>query len=259
MHHLLMAAQHPRSVGIVAAIGLAATLTVASAAAPAPRAETSSTVGIYEGTCDNLSSDPVFTLDEVAIDPAATRTGADSAAPVAVSTSTVDGTLDDLLTTPHAIAITQETTIACGDIGGAEVDDQIAFGLDEVGDSGFFGVVTLHGAGDGTEVMVQLAERASASGATPATGATPVADAPAEAVTIALFRFKPTELRITAGTTVVWTQTDAVPHTVTAVDGSFDSGSLVKGDTFEYTFETPGAFAYICDFHGSMKATIIVE
>ncbi len=257
MNQIRMTALHPRSAGIAAAIALATTLTVGAAAVPAPRAQSASVSGIYEGTCDDLPSDPVYTLDEVATDPAATPTGAEGAAAVTTSTSTVDGTLADLLATPHAIAIAHDTTIACGDIGGYQVDDELAMGLDEVGDSGFFGVATLRGADDRTEVVVHLAERAGDREATLAAEATPAADA--EPVTIALFRFKPTEVHIAAGTTVVWTQTDAVPHTVTAVDGSFTSGSLLKGETFQYTFDTPGTYPYVCDFHSSMKATIIVD
>ncbi len=253
MNQTRMTALHPRLAGIAAAIALATTLTVTAA----PRTQSSSVSGIYEGTCDDLPSEPVYTLDEVATEPAATPIGARGAAVVTTSTSTVDGTLADLLATPHAIAIAHETAIACGDIGGYEVDDELAIGLDEVDDAGFFGVATLHGIDDRTEVVVHLAERAGDREVTPAAGATPAAAA--EPVTIALFRFKPTEVHIAAGTTVVWTQTDAVPHTVTAVDGSFTSGSLLKGETFQYTFETPGTYPYVCDFHGSMKATIIVD
>src|SRR5690606_12787802 len=39
-------------------------------------------------------------------------------------------------------------------------------------------------------------------------------------------------LRVQPGTTVTWTNQDAMIHTVTAVDGSFDSGFLNPGDTF---------------------------
>ena len=261
MHQLVMAARHRRSVALAAAMGLAATLTVVSAATPDVRVETSSPAAIYEGTCDDLGSSAAFTLDELATDSTATRTGAGGAATVVTSTSTVDAALADLLAAPHAIAVSlsadDETTAACGDIGGYETDEQLAIGLAEVDNSGVFGVATLQGAGDRTEVVLYLATRAAGDEATPIAKATPAAAA--ESVTIALFRFKPTELQITAGTTVVWTQTDAVPHTVTAVDGSFDSGSLVKGDTFRHTFDTPGTYPYVCDFHGSMKATVIVE
>lgn len=58
------------------------------------------------------------------------------------------------------------------------------------------------------------------------------------------------EITVTVGTTVTWTNNDSAPHTVTADDGSFASGTLNGGDTFSFTFEEAGSFAYYCEFHG---------
>jgi plastocyanin len=66
-------------------------------------------------------------------------------------------------------------------------------------------------------------------------------------------------LRIKPGTTVTWTNEDAMLHTVTAADGSFDSGFLEEGDTWSYTFEDIGEFEYFCLPHPWMKAKVIVE
>ena len=63
---------------------------------------------------------------------------------------------------------------------------------------------------------------------------------------------------VAVGTTVVVTNVDSAPHTWTAVDGAFDSGSLGQGETFEFTFDTPGSFEYFCNFHPSMTGTITV-
>ncbi len=65
-------------------------------------------------------------------------------------------------------------------------------------------------------------------------------------------------LEIPAGTTVTWTNQDTVIHTVTAVDGSFDSGFMAEGDTWSYTFEEPGDFEYLCTPHPWMRARIVV-
>ena len=78
------------------------------------------------------------------------------------------------------------------------------------------------------------------------------------AVTISGFRFDPKALEIAAGTTVTWTNMEIARHTVTADDGSFDSGSLKDGDSFSFTFESAGTFPYICEFHTSMKGTVTV-
>lgn len=39
-------------------------------------------------------------------------------------------------------------------------------------------------------------------------------------------------------------------HSVTADDGSFDSGVLCKGDTFQHVFGFPGTYGYHCTLHG---------
>jgi plastocyanin len=76
--------------------------------------------------------------------------------------------------------------------------------------------------------------------------------------------FQPRELTIPAGATVVWQHTGNFPHTVTADDGSFNSGTLQNGDTFRRTFNEPGRYPYYCEIHGSpggsgMSGVIVVE
>lgn len=66
-------------------------------------------------------------------------------------------------------------------------------------------------------------------------------------------------LTISVGTTVTWTNADpGMAHTVTSVDGSFDSGFLKEGDTWSYTFDQPGEFEYFCLPHPWMRAKVIV-
>lgn len=66
-------------------------------------------------------------------------------------------------------------------------------------------------------------------------------------------------LTIPVGTTVTWSNEDNMMHTVTAVDGSFDSGFLDAGDTWSYTFDEPGEYEYFCMPHPWMRAKIVVE
>jgi len=73
------------------------------------------------------------------------------------------------------------------------------------------------------------------------------------------FRFDPSQLTVTAGTVVAWTNEDDASHTATARDGSFDTGRLDKGESGEITFETLGTFEYICEFHPSMEARVTVQ
>lgn len=53
------------------------------------------------------------------------------------------------------------------------------------------------------------------------------------------------------GQTIVVTNAGQLPHTVTATDGSFDSGTIQPGETYRLTLEEPGAVAIYCTLHGS--------
>lgn len=66
-------------------------------------------------------------------------------------------------------------------------------------------------------------------------------------------------LRVKVGTTVNWTNNDGIVHTVTAVDGSFDSGFLGEAESWSHTFDTVGEFEYFCIPHPWMRAMVIVE
>jgi plastocyanin len=78
-------------------------------------------------------------------------------------------------------------------------------------------------------------------------------------VNISDFAFDPAAVSIQVGTTVQWTNNDSVTHTVTSDDGLFDSGNLSTNDTFSFTFEEPGTFAYSCAIHPYMAGTIEVS
>ncbi len=86
--------------------------------------------------------------------------------------------------------------------------------------------------------------------------------------------FRPGELRVAAGATVRWIQTGDQPHSVSAVDGSFDSSPdcgpldsdncLGRGDRFQYVFVKPGTYEYFCRVHGlpdgtGMVGTVVVQ
>lgn len=66
-------------------------------------------------------------------------------------------------------------------------------------------------------------------------------------------------LTVPVGTTVTWTNEDTTMHTVTAVDGSFDSGYYAEGETWSYTFTEAGEYEYYCIPHPWMRAKVIVE
>ena len=88
----------------------------------------------------------------------------------------------------------------------------------------------------------------------------PAPTAPAgTSVRMAGSRFEPLTLTIAAGVIVRWFNDDALPHTVTASDGSWDSGNLSPGGSFERRFDTPVSYAYVCRYHPGMTGAIEVE
>jgi plastocyanin len=83
--------------------------------------------------------------------------------------------------------------------------------------------------------------------------------ASAATVTIDHHAFMPAALTITAGTTVTWKNADDTPHTVRGPNQAFASAALDNGDSFSYTFLTPGAFGYFCSLHPFMVGEIVVK
>ncbi len=71
--------------------------------------------------------------------------------------------------------------------------------------------------------------------------------------------FSPSNISVTVGQTVTFTNNDSITHTVTADDNSFDSGNVAPGATFTKTFETAGSFSYHCSIHPSMKGIVEVK
>ncbi len=59
--------------------------------------------------------------------------------------------------------------------------------------------------------------------------------------------------------TVTWVNDDSAPHTVTATDGSFNSGNMDPGQSWTYTFTATGTYNYYCTYHPWMKGTVIVK
>ena len=72
------------------------------------------------------------------------------------------------------------------------------------------------------------------------------------------FAFPP--LTVSAGQHVVVLNEDTSPHTVTADDHSFDTGSISKGKPGGFTAPTkPGTYKFHCTFHGSMHGVLTVK
>jgi plastocyanin len=85
------------------------------------------------------------------------------------------------------------------------------------------------------------------------------APSPAVVVQITNFAYSPATVTIAVNQSVRWVENDAMAHTVTAADGSFDSGNLDQGATWTHTFTAPGTYAYVCSYHSFMKGTVIVK
>jgi plastocyanin len=79
-----------------------------------------------------------------------------------------------------------------------------------------------------------------------------------QAADIKLFKFTPDPIQVPVGATVTWTNGDAIQHSVTAADGSFDSGFFTQGESFSRTFDQPGTYMYVCARHASMRGEVDV-
>ena len=76
------------------------------------------------------------------------------------------------------------------------------------------------------------------------------------------FLFKTTTASIPAGTTVTWTNVGDVRHNVVSDDSSprkgLNSDLLAHGDSYSYTFSSPGTYYYLCTPHPTLMRGVIV-
>lgn len=79
-----------------------------------------------------------------------------------------------------------------------------------------------------------------------------------EKVEIVNFAYDPDPTTIQAGGKVSWMNEDAAPHTATADDGSFDTGTIEEGKLKAESFKQAGTYTYFCTIHPSMHGTVEV-
>lgn len=79
-----------------------------------------------------------------------------------------------------------------------------------------------------------------------------------EKVEIVEFTYQPDPVVVQAGGKVIWQNQDAAPHTATADDDSWDTGTIEKGKIASETFKEAGTFSYYCEIHPTMKGTVEV-
>jgi len=96
------------------------------------------------------------------------------------------------------------------------------------------------------------------------TSAAPAAPAAAKtAVAIKGFAFAPATLTVSKGTVVTFTNNDSATHSISSganrtKDGKFDQ-QISGSNEGTVTFDTAGTFEYFCQFHSSMKGTVVVQ
>lgn len=145
---------------------------------------------IHDGACERLGA-VAFTLNGVGANenqqatPIATPkpVNPDTAYQMMIGQTTIDASLDRLLASDHAIMLydSDETMqgIACGNLGGARLGDELIVGLAEMNVPGHTGVAVLQGEGDKTDMTIYVGHGLSpvSAGGAPYDHGTPAATA----------------------------------------------------------------------------------
>jgi hypothetical protein len=139
---------------------------------------------VHAGTCDDLEPNPIVGLDNVEPrqnDPEDEDANNDVQGVLTASQmnwSRTDGlelSWDDMLATSHSVNVHEseeniQNYIACGEIGGINVDGSMVIALHPMNDSGYSGIAIIRADGDdNTDIEIYLA-------APPTDGAPPVDD-----------------------------------------------------------------------------------
>ncbi|HET8863136.1 MAG TPA: cupredoxin family copper-binding protein [Solirubrobacterales bacterium] len=132
-------------------------------------------------------------------------------------------------------------------------------GGDDDGDSGSATVTETTGSGSETTEAGDDSATTEAGDDSGGSAPAPSGDAAlSEKVEIEDFAYNPDPVTIEEGGKVIWINRDSAPHTATAEDGSFDTGTLEEGKLKSETFKEAGTYAYICSIHPDMHGTVEV-
>ena len=110
-------------------------------------------------------------------------------------------------------------------------------------------------------LVIVLVTAGCTSSPAPAQGPPVTANSAENTVLIKNFAFNPSSVTVKAGTTVTWINQDGTQHNVISGAESpvaFASRNLGTGESFTYTFSSPGTYPYICSIHPFMTGEITV-
>ncbi len=129
----------------------------------------------------------------------------------------------------------------------------LSLGLAACGDSGSDSTT------EAVETTPPASEEASDEGESTGSEPAPSGEAAkSEKVDIVEFTYQPDPVVVQVNGKVIWQNQDTAPHTATADDGSFDTGTIEKGKLGSATFKEAGTFTYFCEIHPTMKGTVEV-
>jgi hypothetical protein len=168
----------------IVALGVGGALAVGLALSGMAHAGHGHPAKIHDGMCDRLGA-VAFTLNGVGANenqhgtPIATpeTVNPSTAYQMMIGQSTIDTSLDRLLKSDHALMLYDSDAtmqgIACGNLGGARLGDELIVGLAELNTPGHVGVAVLRGDGDKTDVTIYVGHGLAPVSASRGTGGTP--------------------------------------------------------------------------------------
>jgi plastocyanin len=120
-----------------------------------------------------------------------------------------------------------------------------------------FGIASC-GGGDDTSSTETVTESSSSETTTGGGSSTSGGLERSVKVEIVDFAYDPEPVQVATGGKVIWQNQDSAPHTATADDGSFDTGTLEEGKLKSETFKKAGTYTYFCEIHPTMHGTLEV-
>jgi plastocyanin len=81
----------------------------------------------------------------------------------------------------------------------------------------------------------------------------------ATTVKIYMYSYIPDKLTVKAGTRITFKNMDMTAHTATALNESFDTGTIQPGQSKTIVVKKAGTYPYHCLFHEFMTGTLTVD